>query len=228
MDHYEYTLASACVRGAAESNPKLLPADLQTKPLDELTLHDHKRILECGEQAGLRMYHFKKKDILPRVKAVMGILKGIQPMSLLDVGSGRGVFLFPFLNTFPWVPVTSVDVLDHRVKMLKNISLGGIDRLTAIQQDICTWDMADNSFDVVTMLEVLEHIADVQSAVNAAVRLARRYVIISVPSTPDNNPEHIHLLTKDILTRLFTNAGCKKLHFDGVNGHLILMATVEN
>ena len=67
---------------------------------------------------------------------------------------------------------------------------------------------------------------NVQAAVNAAVRLAKRYVILSVPSKPDDNPEHIHLLTKDILTELFQNAGCHKLHFDGVNGHLLMMATL--
>ena len=81
--------------------------------------------------------------------------------------------------------------------------------------------------DVVTLLEVLEHIPDVQSAVTNAVRLARRFVVVSVPSQPDDNPEHIHLLTKDILTRLFAEAGCTKLHFSGVNGHLIMMATIE-
>ena len=161
------------------------------------------------------------------MKAVLGILKGIQPESLLDVGSGRGVFLFPFLLEFPWVEVTSVDLLPHRVEMLQCISAGGIDRLTAIEQNICTWDREDGAFDTVTLLEVLEHIPNVQEAVNTAVRLARRYVVVSVPSQPDDNPEHIHLLTKNILTGLFQNAGCRKLHFSGVNGHLILLANVS-
>jgi 2-polyprenyl-3-methyl-5-hydroxy-6-metoxy-1,4-benzoquinol methylase len=49
--------------------------------------------------------------------------------------------------------------------------------------------------DIVTLLEVLEHIPDVEKAV-AAVRMARKYVVVSVPSKEDNNPEHIHLLTK--------------------------------
>ena len=157
----------------------------------------------------------------------MGFLKGVQPESLLDVGSGRGVFLFPFLQEFPWVPVTSVDILPHRVQMLQHISAGGIENLTSMQKNICHWQEEENQFDVVTLLEVLEHIPDVQSAVNNAVRLAKRFVVVSVPSQPDDNPEHIHLLTKDILTDLFTNAGCCNLHFGGVNGHLIMMATVE-
>ena len=76
------------------------------------------------------------------------------------------------------------------------------------------------------MLEVLEHIPKVEQAVNAAVRLTRRYVVVTVPSKPDNNPEHIHLLTKERLTELFSAAGCERLKFGGVNGHLIAIASL--
>ena len=74
--------------------------------------------------------------------------------------------------------------------------------------------------------QFLEHIRQVERAVQAAVRMARKFVVVTVPSKPDSNPEHIHLLTKDILTRLFTAAGCGRLHFDGVEGHLFLVAPV--
>ena len=59
----------------------------------------------------------------------------------------------------------------------------------------CSQPLPDHSVDIVTLLEVLEHIPDVEKAV-AAVRMARKYVVVSVPSKEDNNPEHIHLLTK--------------------------------
>ena len=75
-------------------------------------------------------------------------------------------------------------------------------------------------------MEVLEHIPDVASAVKNAVRLARRYVVVTVPNKPDDNPEHIHLLTKDLLTGLFNDAGCHKLQFGGVPGHLFMVASV--
>ena len=39
-----------------------------------------------------RMYSFKRgHEELPRVKKVLGFLRAVQPESLLDVGSGRGV-----------------------------------------------------------------------------------------------------------------------------------------
>ena len=77
------------------------------------------------------------------------------------------------------------------------------------------------------MLEVLEHIPEVDKAVAAAVNMAKQYVVVTVPSKPDNNPEHIHLLTKEILTQLFHAVGCTRLHFDGVEGHLFLVAAIE-
>ena len=227
MERYEWKIAAACVRGAAKNRKGLLSDALMEKPLEELNPADFEEILQAGETADLRMYHFKKKELLPRVKAVLGFLKGVQPQSLLDVGSGRGVFLFPFLMEFPYARVTSVDILPHRVEMLQNIAKGGMEMLTAMEKNICQWDDNEKLFDVVTLLEVLEHIPDVQEAITNAVRLARQYVVVSVPSKPDDNPEHIHLLTKDILTDMFQNAGCKKLHFSGVNGHLIMVATVE-
>ena len=227
LEQYEKVFANAYVRGYAKrKDPAMLPASLVETPLAELTDEEAAAIIQAGSDAGLPIYHFKKKALLPRVKTVIGMLKGFQPENLLDVGSGRGVFLLPFLKDFPWVPVTSVDLLPHRVEMLQCLAEGGIENLTTLRQDICVWEIGADAFDVVTMLEVLEHIPDAQGAVNAAVRLARRYVVVSVPSKPDDNPEHIHLLTKDVLMELFAKAGCNRLRFSGVNGHLIMAANI--
>lgn len=218
-------LAAAYVRGTADRGGMPDPA-LTATPLTDLTDAQIDAILRYGEKAGMKMYRFKEKEDLPRVKAALGIIKAVYPESLLDVGSGRGVFLFPFLREFPSTPVMSLDILPHRAEFLDAIHRGGVDRLTAIQADICTWDAPDNSYDAVTLLEVLEHIPEVGQAVLNAVRIARRYVVVSVPSKPDNNPEHLRLLTKDKLTALFAAAGVTKLHFDGVNGHLIMTAAL--
>ena len=220
-------LKYAYIRGVSLRTGKpALDKELIQKPLNELTEED-KAILEtAGREAELKLYRFKNMGELARVQKAIGFLKGVWPESLLDVGSGRGVFLFPFLEAFPSVPVTSADILSYRVEFLKDIALGGISTLTAVEENIVTWNAPEKSFDVVTMLEVLEHIEQVEQAILNAVRLAKRYVVVSVPSKEDNNPEHIHLLTKDKLTDLFTRAGAKSLHFDGVNGHLFMTARV--
>lgn len=221
-------LAAAAIRGKAAREGRELRAELREAPLGMLTESEIDSLLELGRDWGMKLYRFKRgHEELPRVKIVLGFLRGIMPQDLLDVGSGRGVFLFPFLDAFPDCPVTSFDILPHRVELLEDIRRGGIHRLTAENADICTRPVPEKSVDVVTLLEVLEHIPDVRTAVKAAVSAARRYVIVTVPSKPDDNPEHIHLLTKPVLTELFNSAGCSKLHFSGVLDHLVLLADTE-
>ncbi len=225
--YYTY-LQCAYVRGYAKKNGKpCLSKTLIETPLERLTDSQIDEIVSLGKQAQLKLYKFKDTHgNLPRVKRVLGILKSIYFESLLDVGSGRGVFLFPFLNAFSNVDVTAIDVLDHRIEFLNYIVDGGFDNLRTIKGDICDGNLQKKSIDVVTMLEVLEHIPNVQKAIDEAVKIAKNFVIVSVPSKEDNNPEHIHLLTKEKLTKAFNSAGCKRLTFDGVNGHLILIANV--
>ncbi len=219
---YDIRMMAAYIRGTIKGSSPLFEA-----PLESLTEEDCVRLLDVGRNAGLKTHYFKRHEALPRVKAVLGFLRGVRPESLLDVGSGRGVFLFPFMREFPWVPVTCLDILDRRVALLNAIRDGGVESLTALKESICDWDAPDRAFDVVTLLEVLEHIPNVRAAVTNAVRLARRYVVVTVPSKPDDNPEHIHLLTKPVLAELFHSAGCDNLQFDGVPGHLFMVAKVD-
>lgn len=228
-ERYYNRLAAAYVRGhAMKTGIPQIPDELMDAPLAGLTDGQIEQIIDAGRGADLKIYRFKTTHgEMPRIKKVQGFLKSISFDTLLDVGSGRGVFLIPFLTEFPWVAVTSADILPHRVGFLNEIAAGGISNLTAIEADICSQPLPDKSVDVVTMLEVLEHIPDVEAAVNSAVRIARKHIVVSVPSKPDDNPEHIHLLTRDRLTDLFAGAGCRKLNFDGVNGHLIMIATLN-
>ncbi|MDE5685667.1 MAG: class I SAM-dependent methyltransferase, partial [Paramuribaculum sp.] len=89
----------------------------------------------------MKLHYFKAKEDLPRVQVVLGFLQGVvaggQCGSLLDVGSGRGVFLFPLLREFPDLEVTSVDILEHRVELLDCVSRGGVGNLHPMLADIC-------------------------------------------------------------------------------------------
>src|SRR5512145_1864372 len=63
--------------------------------------------LSCGEKAALRLFKWKRNAELPRVRRVLGILRSFSPESLLDVGSGRGTFLWPLLDELPSMRVTA-------------------------------------------------------------------------------------------------------------------------
>lgn len=227
-ERYDLQTAAAWILGHARAaGVPLLPAELRDKTAGECSRHQLLRIFEAGQEAGLKLYPFKAgTQTLARSRRVIGFLHSVQFTSMLDAGSGRGVFLIPFMKEFPWVNVTSLDLLEKRVAFLNELADGGFRQLHAERKDICDQPFPENSFDVVTLLEVLEHIPDVGRAVNAAVKMAKKHVVVTVPSKPDNNPEHIHLLTKETLTRLFSDAGCTRLHFDGVEGHLFMAAVL--
>ena len=74
-------------------------------------------LVERGRAAGLRLQRFKRSSVLPRVRRVLGFLHAVAPRSLLDVGTGRGAFLWPLLDAFPHLPVHCVDLLEHRLAL---------------------------------------------------------------------------------------------------------------
>ena len=71
------------------------------------------------------------------------------------------------------------------------------------------------------------HMPDPARAVREAVRVARRFVIASVPSKPDNNPEHIHLFDRKSLATLFEAAGARRISIDDVPGHYVALGLVD-
>lgn len=226
-ERYDVYTAAAWILGhARQSGVPQLSKTVSGKQAGDCTEEEVLAIVEAGRKANLKLYPFKAgTQGLQRVRRVMGFLHSISFETMLDVGSGRGVFLMPFMKEFPWVRVTALDLLEKKVAFLNELADGGFPLLHAEQKNICDQPFPENSFDVVTLLEVLEHIPAVEKAVEAAVSMAKQYVIVTVPSKPDKNPEHIHLLTKDRLTEMFRAAGCTRLHFDGVEGHLFLAAT---
>lgn len=226
---YDLLPAAAWLRGhSLKTGTPAIRQELLDMPLEVLTDDELNEIMDAGVKSRQKLYPFKRdKAELPRVRRVMSFLHGIEFETLLDVGSGRGVFLLPFMAEFPEAKITSLDLLEKRVAFLNELSAGGYSRLTAMQKNLCDQPFPEDSFDVVTLLEVLEHIPEVDKAIAAAVKMAKQYVVVTVPSKPDDNPEHIHLLTKDILTDLFHRAGCDKLHFGGVEGHLFLVAALK-
>lgn len=199
-------LAAAYVRGRRPDLAALKDADL----------------LAAGRAAGLKLHRFKRTMGLPRVKAVLGALHAFAPETLLDIGPGRGVFLWPLLDAFPRLAVTVIEQDPRRLEHLAAVAAGGVERLTPIAGDAA--EPRPERFDVVTALEVLEHQRDPVPMARAAVAAARRAVIASAPSKPDDNPEHVQLFTGESLSALLTEAGAARVTITYVRGHIIAVA----
>jgi SAM-dependent methyltransferase len=218
---YYTRLAAAYVRGRFGAS---MPADLLDTSLEELSEAQLGALIAAGQEAGLRLHRFKRTMGLPRVRKTLGALRGLAPESLLDVGSGRGVFLWPLLDDFPDLPITTLDLLAHRVADVEAVRAGGVRRLQPVLGDATAMPFADRAFDGVTALEVLEHIPDAGCALAECSRVARRFVIVSCPSRPDDNPEHIHLFDPRDLARRIAAQGFARVTTEQVLNHVILIA----
>jgi len=193
--------------------------------LPDIATPDESETVAVGRARGLKLYPFKRSAQLPRVRAVLGVLRSLTPATLLDIGSGRGVFLWPLLDEFPELAVTAIEITGKRLGVLEAVRRGGIDRLSVGRMDATRLAFADRTFDVVTVLEVLEHLERPDLAAQEAVRVARRAVIASVPSKADDNPEHIRLFHRSTLTRLFADAGAPKAKIEYVLNHMVCVVT---
>jgi 2-polyprenyl-3-methyl-5-hydroxy-6-metoxy-1,4-benzoquinol methylase len=209
-DRYHTDLAAAFVRGRLPDVPA---------GLDDVAVCDH------GARAGLRLHRFKRTE-LARVQRVLGVLQALAPSTLLDIGSGRGAFLWPLLARMPELAVTAVDADEARAEQLAAVAAGGIERLTAARADVVALPFGDRAFDVVCVLEVLEHLADPEAAAREVVRVAAGHVVASVPSHEDDNPQHVRLFDTAGLERLLRAAGSARVNFEHVPGHIIAVARV--
>jgi SAM-dependent methyltransferase len=207
--HY-LALAAAYVRGA----------------VGDLSLDDRAAV-ERGERDGLRLHRFKRTSGLPRVRAVLGALRGFGASSIVDLGSGRGAFVWPLLDALPAVTITTTDVLEHRALAFAQVARGGIERVRAIRCDATALPLADESSDCVTALEVLEHMPAEAPAAAAreAIRVARVAVIATVPSHEDDNPEHVQLFDGERLAAMFRTAGARRVAVEHVLNHIVAVAT---
>ena len=219
------TLAAAYVRGKLTPTPGL-DHTLFATPLDRLSDEQLLALVALGRAHELRLHRFKRTMGLPRVARVLGALRGLVPADVLDIGSGRGAFLWPLLDAFPSVPITAFDRLPYRVADIQAVTDGGVANLRAVQGDATELPFEDAQFDVVTLLEVLEHIPDTGRALQEVCRVARRAVLLSVPSKADDNPEHIHLFDARTLEQQLRAAGVSRVSFEYVPGHIIAVARV--
>lgn len=207
---YFTDLAAAFVRGKIGGADDLSPEEL----------------IRLGKARGLRLHKFKRQAELPRVRRVLGLLQGLAPASLLDIGSGRGAFLWPLLDLFPHLEVIALDHNPARVADIDAVRRGGRGTLHSLLADAAAICLADDCVDVVAALEVLEHLPQPALAAAEAVRVARKFIIASVPSKEDDNPEHIQLFNHESFEAMWLAVGARGVSIQYVLNHMIAVVKV--
>ncbi len=113
-------------------------------------------------------------------KTLVGEVKALKPISILDVGCGEGFTLERLRKAKIGKHLEGVDYLDLAIK------LGKKEHPNLILKKGSIYDLKykANSFDVVICSEVLEHVEDPQKGLEELVRVSKKYVVLSVPNEP--------------------------------------------
>ena len=110
------------------------------------------------------------------------LLDSTEPQSLLDLGCGEGVLTQRWARRLAPARVVGVDLDDPRIaaEWAKHAE----PNLEYIAHRAERLPFADGEFDVVSAIEVLEHVPDPAHTLAEMVRCAGRHVLISVPREP--------------------------------------------
>ncbi len=111
---------------------------------------------------------------------ITGIVKSLQPDSVLDAGCGEGFTSEIFLREMPALKLTGFDPHEPSVELSRMRNPRG----EFLVADIYSMPFEDDSFDVVGCFEVLEHLHEAPRALAELARVAGGYVVLSVPHEP--------------------------------------------
>lgn len=147
-------------------------------------------------------------------RALGEMLGSVNARSILDAGCGEGEILGRLQGTRAF----GVDIDLERVGFAQDrISGGGLG-----VADVQRMPFHSESFELVLMLEVFEHVGDPQAALAEAARVTKRYLLASVPNEPwwrignmlrlkylrdfGNTPEHIQHWSVGGFKRFISNS----------------------
>jgi 2-polyprenyl-3-methyl-5-hydroxy-6-metoxy-1,4-benzoquinol methylase len=102
--------------------------------------------------------------------------------SVLDVGCGEGVLTTRWADRLPDRRIVGIDLPDPKLEAdWRASSRDNLEFRTGRAEQL---PFDENEFDVACAIETLEHVADPDRSVAELARVARRYVLASVPREP--------------------------------------------
>jgi 2-polyprenyl-3-methyl-5-hydroxy-6-metoxy-1,4-benzoquinol methylase len=160
----------------------------------------------------------REKIFRPRVEQLTKLCaeRGINVKSLIDVGAGYGILLDEWRSRFPDIEALAIEPSTVLAQECRSKGF------TVIEEIVENVVGHDNSADLVTCFEVLEHVYEPLSFLQALKQLARPggYVFVSTlcidgfdlqvlwdKSNQISPPHHINLLSIHGLQSLFQRAG---------------------
>jgi 2-polyprenyl-3-methyl-5-hydroxy-6-metoxy-1,4-benzoquinol methylase len=104
------------------------------------------------------------------------------PMSILDVGCGEGVLTAQWADRLGDGRIVGIDLEDP--KLQAEWAQRQRSNLDYRVEDATSLSFSDDEFDMATAIEVLEHVPDPERTVAEMARVAKRWLLVSVPREP--------------------------------------------
>jgi SAM-dependent methyltransferase len=105
-----------------------------------------------------------------------------EPESVLDVGCGEGVLTSEWADRLGERRIVGIDLEDP--KLTREWEARRRPNLEFRAEEATSLSFADDEFDMATAIEVLEHVPQPEATVSEMARVARRWLLVSVPREP--------------------------------------------
>jgi 2-polyprenyl-3-methyl-5-hydroxy-6-metoxy-1,4-benzoquinol methylase len=146
------------------------------------------------------------------------------PETVLDVGCGEGVLTCEWAERLGEGRIVGIDL--HDPKLQSHWETRQRPNLEFRAEEATNLSFADGEFDMACAIEVLEHVPDPEQTLSEMARVARRWLLVSVPREPlwrmlnmargaylrdlGNTPGHVNHWSKVGFCSLLQNYG--KVH----------------
>jgi SAM-dependent methyltransferase len=104
------------------------------------------------------------------------------PESVLDVGCGEGVLTSEWAERLDDRRIVGIDLEDP--KLAREWAAHHRPNLEFRAEEATSLSFADHEFDMATAIEVLEHVPEPEATLSEMARVARRWLLVSVPREP--------------------------------------------
>ncbi|MEO8209864.1 MAG: methyltransferase domain-containing protein [bacterium] len=152
-----------------------------------------------------------------KIKLALDELNNYQ--SVLEIGCGAGESSKRIFEMLYGRHFEASEYDSRYVRKLKGLNLP----YKVTQESVYNLNRSNSEFDVILLLEVLEHLEDVENALSELFRVSKKYVIISVPNEPiwrianmarlkylkdfGNTPGHINHFSASSLKKILSKYG---------------------